>query len=114
MKNGSMFAALTKYKTKSFWESHREIKLETADGVRTYEVICAPATDVSAGNSFPYYEFSYASSEQEFDAYLASRKRPAYYDTGLTAEYGDRLLTLSTCEYTHENGRFLVIAKRTE
>lgn len=33
------------------------------------------------------------------------------YDTGYTAEYGDRLLTLSTCEYTHTNGRFVVVAK---
>ena len=39
-------------------------------------------------------------------------KNLAYYDTGLTAEYGDKLLCLSTCEYTLENGRLVVVAKR--
>lgn len=34
------------------------------------------------------------------------------YDTGITAEYGDELITLSTCEYTYENGRFVVVAKK--
>ena len=114
MKNGTMFAALTKYKSKSFWQEHRFITLETSGGIRTYEVICALATDVSADNSFPYYEFSHTVNKNEFDTYVASCKRLAYYDIGLTAEYGDQLLTLSTCEYTHENGRFLVIAKRVE
>lgn len=35
-----------------------------------------------------------------------------FYDTGVTAEYGDQLLTLSTCEYTYPNGRFVVVAKK--
>lgn len=34
------------------------------------------------------------------------------YDTGVAAEYGDQLLTLSTCEYTYPNGRFVVVAKK--
>ena len=33
-------------------------------------------------------------------------------DTGITAEYGDRLITLSTCEYSRKNGRMVVVAKR--
>ena len=36
------------------------------------------------------------------------------YDTGIRVEYGDEILTLSTCEYTHENGRFVVVAKKIE
>ena len=34
------------------------------------------------------------------------------YDTGVTAEYGDRLITLSTCEYSAQNGRLVVVAKK--
>ena len=40
-------------------------------------------------------------------------KRQAY-DTGVDTEYGDALLTLSTCEYTYKNGRFVVVAKKVE
>ena len=36
----------------------------------------------------------------------------AFYDTGVTAEYGDKLLTLSTCEYSNTNGRLVVVAKK--
>ena len=34
------------------------------------------------------------------------------YDTGVDAKYGDQLITLSTCEYTYNNGRFVVVAKK--
>ena len=34
------------------------------------------------------------------------------YNTGVTAQYGDRLLTLSTCDYQEKNGRFVVVAKK--
>ena len=38
----------------------------------------------------------------------------ALYDTGVTAEYGDQLITLSTCEYSRTNGRMVVVAKLLE
>ena len=36
----------------------------------------------------------------------------SFYDTGVTAEYGDQLLTLSTCDYQEKDGRFVVVAKK--
>ena len=36
----------------------------------------------------------------------------SYYDTGVVAQYGDQLLTLSTCDYQQDNGRFVVVARR--
>ncbi len=36
----------------------------------------------------------------------------ALYDTGVSAEYGDKLITLSTCEYSAQNGRLVVVAKK--
>ena len=50
--------------------------------------------------------------EAEFEEYVASCKSRSIYDTGVTAEYGDMLITLSTCEYTYTNGRFVVVAKK--
>lgn len=43
--------------------------------------------------------------------YVGKCKELALYDTGVTAEYGDRLITLSTCEYSARNGRLVVVAK---
>lgn len=39
-------------------------------------------------------------------------KAAALYDTGITAEYGDQLLTLSTCNYHTGDGRFVVVARK--
>jgi len=45
---------------------------------------------------------------------VSACKARALYDTGISAQYGDKLLTLSTCDNITDNGRWLVIAKRTE
>ena len=37
----------------------------------------------------------------------------ALYDTGVGIAWGDQLLTLSTCEYSVKNGRF-VVARRID
>lgn len=47
---------------------------------------------------------------ERFDEYVAQARKAALYDTGVTAEYRDRLLTLSTCSYHTDNGRFVVVA----
>ena len=39
-------------------------------------------------------------------------KELSLYDTGVSAEYGDKLITLSTCEYSRTNGRLVVVAKK--
>ena len=44
-------------------------------------------------------------------AYVEKCKELSLYDTGVTAKYGDKLLTLSTCEYSRTNGRLVVVAK---
>ena len=38
----------------------------------------------------------------------------ALYETSVSAEYGDQLITLSTCEYSRTNGRMVVVAKLLE
>ena len=48
----------------------------------------------------------------EFDAYVAKCKELALFDTSVTATYGDKLITLSTCDHDLENGRLVVVAKR--
>ncbi len=64
--------------------------------------------------SFKYYQFIDAYSEVEFDSYMKEMAEMSLFDTGVTASYGDQLLTLSTCDYEEENGRFVVVAKRIE
>lgn len=112
MKNGSMFATLDKYKKKSFWQDHQTFSFDTLYERHTYQIIAVFKTSANAGAGFSYHLFDSADSKEEFDAFMEEVHKLQFYDTGITAEYGDMLLTLSTCEYTLDNGRFVVIAKR--
>lgn len=113
MKNKSMFNELTKYSNKDFYNSHKFIHLDTLSEQRTYEVICAFKT-VANANGFDYYNFVKSDTKEDFSAYIEKCKALSFYDTGLSAECGDKLITLSTCEYSKNNGRFVVVAKLTE
>lgn len=114
MKNKSMFNGLTKYKDKDFYNAHRYIQLDTLSEQRKYEVIYAFKTVAYTSNGFQYYNFVKANTEEEFSAYIERCQALSFYDTGGNAEYGDKLITLSTCEYSQNNGRFVVVAKLIE
>lgn len=109
MKNGTMFSSLVNYEDKSYFEAHPIINFDTFYGLGKYQVIAAFAFDVSR-ETFRYNEFA-DGNKQEFDKYVSECMARRAYDTGFSAEFGDKLLTLSTCEYTHQNGRFVVVAK---
>ena len=68
-------------------------------------------TSVYSADGFKYYHFVDAANAEEFNAYLSTCQALALYETGVSAQYGDRLLTLSTCEYSRTNGRMVVVAK---
>lgn len=112
MNSGKMFAALNKYKKQSFYEEHKRIVYETLHGSETYEIMFTFTTPVYTGHDFAYYAFSKAKSAEEYDAYVSACRERALYDTGVTAQYGDKLLTLSTCEYSQKNGRMVVVARK--
>lgn len=116
MNDGSMFTGLMKYRNKSFWEGHKTITFDTLTDRHQYEVIAVFKTVVytNSSDSFKYYEFTDAENAAEFDAYVAKCKELSLYDTGVSAEYGDKLISLSTCEYSRNNGRLVVVAKRVD
>lgn len=116
MKDGSMFADLAKYRNKDFWQNHKTVWFDTALGSCAYEIFAVIHTTVQAdaADAFPFYRFVNAASPEDFADYVSACKARALYDTGISAEYGDELLTLSTCDDITNNGRLLVIAKQTE
>lgn len=111
MTNKSMFNELTDYKSKKFYEKHKCIIIDTVSEHREYEVVAVFKTVANESDSFEYYNFVNANTEEEYRAYVENCKSLSLYDTGVNAEYGDKLITLSTCEYSQENGRFVVVAK---
>lgn len=114
MKNGSMFADLEKFKNQDFWREHKTFFFNTVTDRYEYEIVSVFKTFVYSDSpeSFKYYHFVSAETPEDFSAYIDRCKELALYDTGVSAEYGDKLITLSTCEYSRTNGRLVVVAKR--
>lgn len=114
MNNGSMFADLEKFKDEDFWREHKTIAFNTLTEKNEYEILAVFKTVVytDSPEAFKYYRFTDAQSPEEFDAYIEKCKELSLYDTGVSAEYGDKLITLSTCEYSRTNGRLVVVAKK--
>lgn len=113
MKSGAMFGTLPMYKDESYYEQHKEMLLYTPNGERTYEIIAVFRSQVfkKSDTCFKYYKFFQADTEEEFNDFYNNIKALSLYDTGVTAEFGDHFITLSTCVSHVENGRFVVVAK---
>lgn len=114
MKSGQMFGKLDLYEDESYYEEHQYIQFDTIYEKGTYQIMYVFRSRVySEGDvAFKYYQFIDAISEQEFDSNMQEMAAMSLYDTGVTAQYGDQLLTLSTCDYQEKNGRFVVVAKK--
>ena len=118
MKNGTMFARIPRYSSEDYWKEHPVIRFDTLYETGTYEVIAAfysKAYPADAVGVFRYYQYTDLRDSERFAEYMEQVKAASLYNTGIDAEYGDQLLTLSTCEYHATDGRFVVVAKkRTE
>ncbi|MBR5421121.1 MAG: class B sortase [Lachnospiraceae bacterium] len=114
LQSGRMFSKLSAYESKDYCDRHPYIQFDTIYEEGTYQVMYAFRSRVYDADQvvFKYYQFLDAAGPEEFLSNMEEMKKLAYYDTGVTAVYGDKLLTLSTCDYNEQNGRFVVVAKK--
>ena len=112
MLDGSMFACLLNYEHKSVWEENPLIFFDTLTEYHTYKIFAVFKTTASINEGFKYHNMIDAESEEAFNEFIATAKELSFYDTGITPRYGDKIICLSTCEYTLLNGRFVVAAYR--
>ncbi len=112
MKDGTMFAQITKYQSKDFWQENQFLTFDSIYRRHVYQIVAVFKTSANLGQGFAYHQFNDAANEEEFNEFWATVQSLSFYDTGIEVHYGDKLVTLSTCEYTLNNGRLVVIAKR--
>lgn len=112
--DGTIFHQLMKYQQKNFWQEHPTITFNTLYEEQEYEVLAAFYDRVyyKTETCFKFYQFIDAEDEADFDDAISQFKAKALYDTGVEASYGDKLITLVTCAYHTDNGRFVVVARR--
>lgn len=109
MKDGKMFADLLKYRDKKYCKEHHIINFITPNGVQKYEVVavCKVKSDDE------WYGYTCQKDKESFNNLISHIKDKSLYQIDESIEYGDNYLTLSTCEYSQKDGRFIVIAKRS-
>lgn len=114
MKNGTMFTSLMNYKSKKYFEEHPKIRFTTTTSDDIYEIISVFESKIYDDNEnvFKYYNFINANNEEKFNNFITNIKKLSIYDIENTANYGDELMTLSTCAYHTKDGRFVVVAKK--
>lgn len=106
MKNGTMFSDIVGYVEPAYRDTNPIIEFETAAGLKCYEVFAV----LQVKNVDSWYGFTNAENAEVFDSLVADIKDRAMYDTGITPEYGQQLLTLSTCYGPKSDDRLIVIA----
>lgn len=116
MRSGLMFAHLVDYDSEEYYRRHPVIEFDTLYEKREYEVIAAFYSRVYKEDqkTFKYYNWPGHLSKKQFDNYVDNIRKLSAYDTKKTAQYGQQLLTLVTCAYQTEDGRFVVVARRKD
>lgn len=115
MRDGQMFKDLLKYQDKTFYDEHPELTIATEEGEAKYEIIFAFKSRIfyeDEKNVFRYYQYYHFKDEKKYNEYINNCRKIQLYDTGKTAIFGEQLVTLITCEYSQENGRMVVVAKK--
>lgn len=113
MADGSMFGDLTRYRDPDFYTRHPTFTFDTLFETGTWQVVAALDTTLGA-DELPYYTFFDADTKVEWKKRVEAIQALALYDTGVEPEYGDQLLTLSTCGDTRPDteSRFALLAVR--
>lgn len=107
-KDESMFEGLTKYEDKDFFESHQTFTFDTLYESYEAEVFAVYNTTTD----FNYIQTDFE-NEADYEQLLTNIKEESMYDIDVEVGTGDRILTLSTCDYELDShtGRFVVQAK---
>lgn len=114
MKSGLMFAHLEDFENKDFYQKHKTIEFDTLYDKRKYEVVAVFRSKIYKEDEdvFKYYRYGGPLSEKQYNTYVDNCKKLSVHNTGVTPVYGEQLLTLVTCAYHTEEGRFVVVARR--
>ena len=109
MKNGTMFTAITKYKSQQYYEDHPVIYYLTKD--RNYKIDVFSSYE-TADKSDAYTIFF--NSEEAYSDFLQQRRDMSQINTlWLPVSAEDNIMTLMTCSYGSKNARYVVHGKLT-
>lgn len=136
LRSGGMFAPLAQYTSQEFWQTHQTFYFDTLYERHTYQIFAVFKTAARQNYNgepygYPYHKQIDFDSPEAFDQFIFDVKGEAFETGGYTGyscietdifpQYGDKLLCLSTCEYTltdpytgKADGRLVIMAYRID
>jgi len=114
MANNEMFGSLRRYRQDySYWKENQFIELYSNFEHATYVIFALPITYGGADAEWRYWDWQWFPTEEDFQTYVnyAKQKSVTAIDN-VDLQYGDKIITLSTCYSDADDSRFLVIARK--
>ena len=107
MKNGTMFADLSKYKQKDFFYGNHPIDIEINDNQHLrYKVFSVYSTEPNDDYIVPNFE-----NKVEYKAFLEEIRNQSIYQSDMEIDEEDKIITLSTCASGFKDARLVVHGK---
>ncbi len=108
MNDGSMFASLRNYRDANYYTEHPVIYLSTPDFNYRLDLIAGFITEPTS--------FAYASTfdtPEQFMGHIELIKDLSTFKSDVQVNETDKIVTLSTCTYERDDGRYVVVGKLT-
>ena len=114
MANGTMFGSIRRYRQDpSYFYDSPFIELSNRYKDYKYVIFAFLITPGSYNaTDFVYWNMEELDTKEDFDFYVDHCKAKWLLDTGVDVEYGDQLITLSTCYADYDNSRFIIVGRR--
>ncbi len=109
MNDGSMFATLRDYREADYYPEHPVMYLSTPDF--NYRL------DLIAGCIVEPTSYAYArefESDDQFLAHIEMLKENSTFESDVEVTAEDKIVTLSTCTYEIDDGRYVVVGRLTK
>ncbi len=112
----NFFQPLSNYRKQGieFLKNNYMLEFDTLYERNQYKVFSVFLTNTKTehGDVFDYWSKVYFESKSDFDNFVAECLDRSYFYTGVDLQYGDELLTLSTCDFSMFSDMRLVVVAR--
>lgn len=113
MRDGSMFAQLHEFANPKYCGNVPDIVFDTLTEPGLWKPVCVFKISTAKTQDFPYHLVNRFSDTSTASEYLSrARYYALWYDDTVPIPEDAQLLSLSTCEYSLDNGRLVLVAVR--
>ncbi len=112
MRNGTMFGELSSFGEREFLLKNAVVRFDTLYENALYVpfAMFEASMDENDGHYFDVRQIVF--DETSFELFVLKLRGRSVFDVPVEVEYGDQLLTLVTCSYNDDDGRYIVALRK--